>query len=100
MNRDVTEGKTLWHLVTFGPMLARWAELLTRGALKYGANNWQKANSQEELERFKESAFRHFMQWYNNDTDEDHASAVIFNINGAEYVKERLSQQSHKRAPK
>lgn len=93
MKRDTTEGKVLWHLVASGPLLKRWAELLTRGAVKYDADNWMKADGEEELKRFKESAFRHFMQWYNNDLDEDHGAAVIFNINGAEYVKEKLDKR-------
>jgi hypothetical protein len=89
MVRDTSAGKTLWHLVTAGPLLRRWASLLTRGAQKYSPNNWMKASGQAELDRFRESAFRHFMQWYNGETDEDHAAAVFFNINGAEYVKEK-----------
>ena len=92
MQRDVTEGKIKWHLIFSGPMLERWAKLMTRGAEKYDDNNWMKANSEVELTRFRSSAVRHFMQWYNGDTDEDHAAAVIFNINGAEYVDEGLAQ--------
>lgn len=91
MVRDTNDGKTLWHLVASGPMLRRWAELLTRGAVKYDADNWMKARGQEELNRFRESAFRHFMQWFLGDTDEDHAAAVMFNINGAEYVKGQIA---------
>lgn len=90
MQRDVTTGKRLWHLVADGPMLKRWADLLTRGAVKYEVRNWMKANSEEELERARESAFRHFMQWYLGETDEDHAAAVFFNINEVEYVKDRI----------
>jgi hypothetical protein len=90
MVRDTDQGKTLWALVAAGPMLMRWAVHLTKGAVKYGPNNWLKAAGDAEHTRFRESAFRHFMQWYYGDSDEDHAAAVIFNINGAEYVKERL----------
>lgn len=86
MVRDVTNGKILWHLVSSGPMLKRWAELLTRGAEKYSADNWMKASGEAEYNRFRESAFRHFMQWYSGDIDEDHGAAVFFNINGAEYT--------------
>ena len=93
MQRDVTEGKTKWHLIRSGPMLKRWAELMTRGAEKYDDDNWMKANSSEELNRFAESAFRHFMQWYEGDTDEDHAAAVIFNINGREYVNDMMNER-------
>lgn len=97
MVRDTQENKIRWHKVADGPMLKRWAELLTRGAVKYpdddttGTPNWTKANGPEELFRFRESAFRHFMQWYNGDDDEDHAAAVYFNLNGAEYVKEKIN---------
>lgn len=89
MVRDTTEGKTDYSLVMDGPMFKRWAIHLTKGAIKYAARNWMKANGQEELARFKQSALRHFIQWFFDEVDEDHASAVFFNINGAEYVKAR-----------
>lgn len=74
-----------------GPMLIRWAELMGRGAQKYGERNWEKAATEEELARFKVSAFRHFVQWfYGLNPEEDHAAAVFFNVAGAEYVKERI----------
>lgn len=90
MVRDVTTDKTNVALVFDGPMFWRWAVHLSKGAVKYAKRNWMKANGEAELERFKESASRHFMQWYRGDVDEDHAAAVLFNINGAEYVKDRL----------
>ncbi len=75
-------------------LLTRWAGLMSRGAEKYGQRNWEKADSEEELERFKASAFRHFIQWLTNlDDGEDHAAAVIFNLNCAEYVKWRIKQK-------
>jgi len=92
MVRDTQEGKTKWHLVFSGPMLRRWAELLTRGADKYDDDNWMKAEGAAELARFRASAARHFAQWMNGDRDEDHAAAVFFNLNGAEYVRERMQQ--------
>lgn len=92
MVRDVSKDKSKPHLVLDGPMFERWGGLLTRGAVKYAPRNWMKANGQEEYDRFKESAFRHFMQWYRGDTDEDHAAAVFFNINGAEYVLPKLGK--------
>lgn len=94
MQRDTTEGKIRYDLVIpktgQGNMFKRWAELMTRGAIKYAERNWEQARTQEELDRYKQSAFRHFMQWYEGNTDEDHGAAVFFNIQGAEYVKERL----------
>lgn len=90
MQRDVSTDKIDYSLVLDGPMFARFAEHLRKGAVKYGKRNWLKAQGAEELDRFRESAFRHFLQWYFGETDEDHASAVFFNINGVEYVKEKL----------
>lgn len=93
MVRDTTDDKVDYTLALDGPMFKRLAEHLTKGAKKYEKRNWMKAAGQEELERFKESAVRHFLQWYWGDTDEDHAAAVYFNINGAEYVKERMANE-------
>ena len=94
MRRDTADNKPRFDLID-QDMLYRWAMLMTRGANKYGPDNWRLANSQEELKRFKASAYRHFWQWVNEkDTDEDHAAAVMFNIAAAEYVKNKLSQNS------
>lgn len=89
MVRDTQDGKPRYDLID-EPMLTRWAELMARGAEKYGENNWRLANSEEELQRFKASGFRHFIQWIRGDTDEDHAAAILYNIAAAEYVKKRL----------
>lgn len=104
MVRDTTAGKVQWHRVADGPMLKRWAELLTRGAEKYpdvdhGVPNWTLADGFEELHRFKQSAFRHFMQWYNNEQDEDHAAAVMFNVNGYEYTLRKMFNEDEIRDP-
>lgn len=90
MVRDTQEGKANFALTYDGPLLERWAALLTRGAVKYAKRNWMKASGQAELERFKESAARHFAQWMRGDMEEDHAAAIAFNVNGAEYVKDRI----------
>lgn len=95
MRRDTQEGKPDYFLcLTDEPydvqLLTRWAALMTRGAEKYGRRNWQLADSEEELERFKSSAFRHFVQWVTGEDDEDHAAATVFNINAAEYVRRKL----------
>lgn len=95
MRRDLQTGKARYDLC-YQPLIKRWAELMTRCAEKYGANNWQLANSVEELERFRSSAYRHFFQWVNGeDTEEDHAAAVLFNIAAAEYLMKRLGVDIH-----
>lgn len=95
MVRDTEENKIDYLSILDGPMFDRWAAMLTRAKIKYpdiapGIANWTLANGEEELVRFRKSAFRHFRQWMRGDRDEDHAAALFFNINGYEYVKDKL----------
>ena len=92
MRRDLQDGKPRYDLVDL-EMLTRWATHMGKGAEKYGSNNWQLANSQEEADRFRSSAFRHLIQWVRGDRDEDHASAVFFNIAAYEYVMKKIDEQ-------
>ena len=92
MVRDIEDDKADYTLVLDGPMFDRWAEHLTKGAKKYAPRNWMLATGDEEYERFRRSALRHFIQWYRGELDEDHAAAVFFNVNGAEYVRGRNEQ--------
>jgi hypothetical protein len=96
MVRDTSEGKARFDLCLAKgvpykeQMLTRFAELMQRGAIKYSARNWEQAESQEELDRFKESALRHMMQWFCGEVDEDHAAAVLFNITAFESTVAKL----------
>lgn len=98
MVRDTNGGKPRFDLmipkgIPFEELyLTRVARLYERGAQKYTPRNWEKANSQEELDRALESAFRHFMQWYAGETDEDHAAAVFFNVNEVETIRVKMRQ--------
>lgn len=94
MIRDTTAGKTDFSLIFDGPMYERWAIHLTKGAVKYEKRNWMRASGQPELDRFIESAARHFFQWMRGDPDEDHAAAVFFNVNSAEYVREKFASSA------
>lgn len=92
--RDPSTGKIKWSRITFGPMMRRWAQHLTTAEAKYpdpqpGIPNFSLIETDEEFYRYKESAFRHFMAWFHDETDEDHASAVFFNINGVEIIKDK-----------
>ncbi len=98
MMRDTTTSKIDYWRAFVGPMFERLAVHATKGAVKYpdvnpGVPNWTLAAGEAESERFRQSAARHFYQWTRGDTDEDHAAAVIFNINGYEYVEEKQEQQ-------
>lgn len=90
MKRDIQTGKPRYDLI-WQPGLKRLAELMARGAEKYDDRNWEKAETQEELDRFKASAYRHFVQWFMGDRDEDHMAGTVFNLFGAEFVKEKLN---------
>jgi hypothetical protein len=102
MRRDTNEGKPRFDLVVplsvpyDAQMLTRWAALMARGAVKYGDRNWEKGDSEKELNRAKESAFRHFIQWLTGEEDEDHAAAVFFNIAAAEYFKLQIEKNEDK----
>lgn len=93
MQRDTESGKARFDLMLpegvpyEEQLLTRFAMLLSRGAEKYDARNWEKATGAEEVARARSSAFRHFMQWLTGETDEDHAAAVIFNLMVVETVK-------------
>lgn len=100
MVRDTQEGKARWDLLfPLGvpyedQFFTRVADLLYRGSLKYNPRNWEQASGEEELERFKSSAIRHLMQWATGDTQEDHASAVVFNLLGFETTKWKLQKDT------
>jgi hypothetical protein len=96
MVRETQEGKPRFDLLVVEGVpymeqpLTRFAMLLTRGANKYSARNWECAESEEELERFRASAARHFMQWMSGETDEDHMTSTWFNMMAADYVEWKL----------
>lgn len=96
MHRDTNEDKPRYDLLlpigqkTENTLLYRWAMHMLGGIKKYGNRNWELANTQEEAERFKQSAFRHFIQWINEENDEDHIGAILFNINAHEWIKEKM----------
>lgn len=99
MVREVNPEKPAFHLMM--PLgvpydeqfLTRIAKHMQKGALKYADRNWEKGISLEVLERARASAMRHMIQWMSDETDEDHAAAVFFNLMQAEYVKYKLKEQ-------
>ena len=97
MVRDTQDGKPRFDLLLPEGIpypeqfLTRCAQHLANGAAKYSARNWEQARTQTELDRYKSSALRHLVQWFNGEEDEDHAAAVFFNLMGAEFVKYHLA---------
>ena len=89
MVRDLQEGKPRYDLI-YLPMITDLAHHMAGGACKYGERNWEKSNSVEELNRFKASAWRHFVQFMNGEEDERHDSAILFNIGAIKYLMDKL----------
>lgn len=99
MVRSTPGDKVDYTLALDGVMFERWAAHLTRATKPrgdfpgYAKRNWLKAleashdEKQDIMERAKESALRHIVQWYLGKKDEDHAAAGIFNLNLYETVK-------------
>lgn len=100
MVRDTESGKPRYDLLLprgvpyESQFITRVAGLLARGAEKYEDRNWEKASGQAELDRFKGSAFRHLVQWMTGEDDEDHGSAVVFNILAYESIKWKLDNEA------
>lgn len=96
MVRDADAGnKTDYTSVMFGPMLERWAVHCTKGRIKYpdsepGIPNWTLASSIEEWLHARGSLLRHLMAFLRGEQDEDHAAAIMFNVNVMEYTRERI----------
>lgn len=70
--------------------LKKLAQHYTEGAKVHGRNNWVKS---QDLETFKQSAFRHFMQWMQNEQDESHSMALVWNIFCYEHLKDKLDNK-------
>lgn len=77
-----------WPTTIDTGFLWRLASHMTKGAKKYSRDNWRNAASVEELDGFRDSAFRHLLQWLQGDLDEDHAMALVANVMMYEATKE------------
>ena len=91
--RDVEDGKIDYTLAYDGPMFERYAALMTRGAKKYEARNWMKFSDEAALARAKRSLARHYHQYMAGAEDEDHAAAIVFNLNVIERINGFVSPQ-------
>lgn len=74
--RDTREGKGRFDLIPTLP-LRRLAMHYENGAAKYGDRNWEKG---QPLGRYLDSAFRHLICVLEGQNDEDHVSAVSWNM--------------------
>jgi hypothetical protein len=86
--RDAMQGKGMPSLM---PIIALHAvsKRFEDGAVKYGANNWQKGIP---LSRYVDSIYRHLWSFMQGCDKEDHGAAIIWNamclIQTNEWIKE------------
>jgi hypothetical protein len=85
--RDTREGKGRFDLIPTIP-LRRLARHYENGAVKYGDRNWEKG---QPLGRYLDSAFRHLICVMEGQTDEDHVSAVSWNMFAYLHTLERIN---------
>lgn len=89
MVRSDDQGKPDYTLLDLD-MLERLAVHMTKNVASKGHNNWRKASTEEDLQRFLASFWRHTIAFLRGDTDEDHFAALVFNATGAEHVRSQL----------
>lgn len=68
------------------------AKLYEAGANKYSARDWEKGRP---MEIFINSVLRHFFQYLNGEDDEDHATAVLWNLLSLINTLERLPSKAY-----
>ena len=97
VQRDTQNGKTLFTLLfpkgvpMAQQLMVRVAKLYTRGAEKYGDRNWENSRSADTLAHHEDALWRHFMNFYFGIQDgEDHAAAIVWNINAVELNRRNL----------
>lgn len=86
-NRDSAEDKLDYTLLPI-PALKRVVRHYMNGLKKYGRDNWKKLSLPEDIERYKQSMFRHMMQYLSGECDEDHLAAVVWNALSLLYFEE------------
>jgi hypothetical protein len=103
VQRDTQVGKTKFTLMfprgvpMREQLFTRVAELYTRGGEKYGDRNWENSCAPDTLDHHLEALWRHFMSFFfEENTEEDHAAAIIWNINAVELTRRNIRQSTPK----
>ena len=81
--RDADIGKPRMSLVPTEEFI-RLMQHYRKGGEKYGMNNWKHGMKSSV---FYDSAQRHLMKWWVGEEDEDHLSAVLWNVMGAMWTE-------------
>ena len=81
--RDNDVGKPKMSLIPTEE-LVRVMQHYRNGGAKYGENNWKNGMTTSV---FYDSAQRHLLKWWMGEEDEDHLSAVVWNVMGAMWTQ-------------
>ena len=87
--RDTNEGEIHYDLLPI-ECLKRIAYHYTEGAKKYTKDNWKKG---VPTERWVEGAWRHWAKYLLGERDEDHLSALVFNVFGIMWNEEKKNNR-------
>lgn len=86
--RDIQKGKGRYDLIS--PIfMKRLAQHMENGAVKYGDRNWEKGIP---LQRYLDSAIRHMYKYIEGCRDEDHLTAVAWNIHCVIHTEEMIER--------
>lgn len=91
--RDIDSDKLRFDLIPIW-QLKSLAKQYTDWMQKYWEDNWKLARWKKAIERFKQSAYRHFVERQEWIYDENHNDAAIFNIMAYEYHRDRMNINS------
>jgi len=91
--RSNDSGKPRFDLIDLD-MLKRWAAHMAANVESKGDGNFRSASTGEDLARCIQSAWRHFVAFVEDQRDEDHAVALLFNVSCAEMIRGKLREAS------
>lgn len=81
-------------------LLYRTAMHYMRGGRKYGDRNWEKSSTEESLLAHETALHRHFTKFALGIEDgEDHAAAIVWNLQAILYTRWRLRQRVEAEVP-
>lgn len=85
MKRSPEDSRERYSLIPV-KQLQRVALHYTKGAEKYGQDNWKEA-TRDNLPRALDSLLRHTYQLVSGETSEDHMAAIVFNAFLIDYIR-------------
>lgn len=95
--RDTQEGKEDYVETVSWTALKRYAQYMTGKKTKYGVGNFKKGIP---IENYEQSLARHVQKYFANkyekgdvETDQDHLSAIVFNVFGIMHEEGRKHGQ-------